>query len=164
MAKLSDLTALGAVPAGSDEFYIRDISEAASAESKKIIFDDLVKLRSTITSEFQSSTAATGNQSYSGAGFAPTTVIIFATDNSNNVSASWGFGDDSGTGEMALFATLLQDAAPQWDVTDTQIVKAADNGNSQIATLVSLDADGITLGWTRGGSGQSCDLQILYLR
>jgi hypothetical protein len=41
MTKLSDLVAL-TLPAAADEFYVRDESVAASAESKKITHDDLL--------------------------------------------------------------------------------------------------------------------------
>lgn len=41
-AKLSALTELAAAPATGDEIYIRDISEAASAESKRITVANLI--------------------------------------------------------------------------------------------------------------------------
>ena len=40
--KLSDLTALAVSPDTGDEVYIRDVSEAAASESKKITHDDLL--------------------------------------------------------------------------------------------------------------------------
>tara|TARA_Y100000310_G_scaffold342218_1_gene444381 strand:- start:392 stop:1402 length:1011 start_codon:yes stop_codon:yes gene_type:complete len=40
--KLSALTALGAGPAGGDQLYLRDVSEAASAESKSITIANLL--------------------------------------------------------------------------------------------------------------------------
>ena len=40
--KLSALTELNATPAGADEIYIRDVSESASAESKRITVTNLV--------------------------------------------------------------------------------------------------------------------------
>lgn len=45
--KLSALTELAAVPADTDEFYVRDVSEAASAESKRITWTNLVPDAST---------------------------------------------------------------------------------------------------------------------
>lgn len=41
--KLSDLTELAATPAADDEFYIRDVSEVAADESKRITFTNLLK-------------------------------------------------------------------------------------------------------------------------
>ena len=40
--KLSALTELNATPAGTDELYIRDVSESASDESKRITVTNLV--------------------------------------------------------------------------------------------------------------------------
>lgn len=40
--KLSDLTELAATPASDDEVYIRDVSEAAAAESKRITIANLL--------------------------------------------------------------------------------------------------------------------------
>jgi len=41
--KLSALTELAETPADADEFYIRDVSEAAADESKRITFNNLIK-------------------------------------------------------------------------------------------------------------------------
>jgi hypothetical protein len=40
--KLSGLTALAAGPAATDEFYIRDVSEAAADESKRIVATEML--------------------------------------------------------------------------------------------------------------------------
>ena len=45
--KLSELTELAATPASGDEVYIRDVSEAAAAESKRITVANLIATAST---------------------------------------------------------------------------------------------------------------------
>jgi len=47
--KLSELTELAATPAVDDELYIRDISEAAAAESKRITVANLMAGGATLT-------------------------------------------------------------------------------------------------------------------
>jgi hypothetical protein len=163
-AKLSALTELTAA-ADADELYIRDESEASADESKRITAINLVKLRSTVANEARAGSAASGNVSYTGAGFAPTAVIIVGQDNQGggpSISLSWGFGDDA-AGERLVELTDLA-STPESDVVTSLIVSTADNGNSQKASLDSLDSDGLTLAWTKGGSGQNCDFIILYLR
>ena len=41
-SKLSALAALGAVPAQDDEFYVRNVSEAAATESQRVVYSNLV--------------------------------------------------------------------------------------------------------------------------
>lgn len=60
--KLSALTALAVSPATGDELYIRDISEAAANESKKITADDLMFGGATTpTTQAHGDSAATGS-------------------------------------------------------------------------------------------------------
>lgn len=60
--KLSELTELAATPADADEVYIRDVSEAAAAESKRITIANLlaggVALAPMVVSDFQANAAS----------------------------------------------------------------------------------------------------------
>jgi hypothetical protein len=60
--KLSALTALAVSPASGDELYIRDISEAATDESKRITADDFMFGDATTpTTQLHGDSAATGS-------------------------------------------------------------------------------------------------------
>lgn len=45
------------------------------------------------------------------------------------------------------------------------VLQAADNGasNSQSATFVSLTSSGLTVAWTKVGSGERCDFFLVFL-
>ena len=90
--------------------------------------------------------AGSGNQVVTGANFAPKGVIIFASDGSR---ASWGMGDDSD-----LDACLNQKGATDFQIQTGTIIRIGSSaGNDMFGGLVSLDADGFTIGWTKYNSG-----------
>ncbi|MCQ4575429.1 MAG: hypothetical protein NOU37_09325 [Candidatus Brocadiales bacterium] len=90
--------------------------------------------------------AGSGNQVVTGAGFAPKGVIVFASDGSR---ASWGMGDDSD-----LDACLNQKGATDFQIQTGTIIRIGSSaGNDMFGGLVSLDADGFTIGWTKYNSG-----------
>ncbi len=122
-------------------------------------------LSSTITQESRSGASASGDVSYTGAGFTPTTVLGFARDNASGDGFSFGFGDDA----------LLESMFSLVDVTGTPFVlhETADivgvfaeaaKTNGQSAVLKTLDADGVTLTWTKAGSGLDLLVTFLYMR
>jgi hypothetical protein len=161
--KLSALTELAAVPAADDEFYLRDISESATNESKKILYANLSVVRSTVVEEVRAGASASGDVSYSGAGFTPTAVLIVAHADDYR-SLSWGHGDDA-AGQAVVHLYEIG-GTPESNSNLTNIIEVTDDAGStyQKALLKSLDADGITLTWTKGGAGAGSVFSILYLR
>ena len=105
-------------------------------------------LRSKIITFTRNLTTATGNVSYTGVGFQPTSIILFGGINANGIATYIGFSD---SGRYAADLYL--------DSTATSTVGTAGGGAIiitttattafQEATLLSYDADGFTLSWTK---------------
>ena len=93
--KLSALTELNATPAGTDELYIRDVSESASDESKRITVTNLVAAASGPTE------ASQGNMEDEDTGtlYAPPDLI----KHSPGVAKAWGRITDAGANEAPIY-------------------------------------------------------------
>lgn len=120
-------------------------------------------LLSTVANALRTAAASTGDVSYTGAGFAPSAVLItcIGTDSLDNMS--WGHGDDADA--ERLIAVNTMGGTPGMSLNTTRIaIGDGGSGNFQLAVLKTLDADGITLSWTKGGNGEATSLQITYLR
>ena len=116
-------------------------------------------LRSTIVSGTRTASAGTGAQSITGAGFQPTSVIAFASVIAANL-ASWGMGDDAG-GEAA---TATRNTAT-FDSSVGHLISIDSLATDKMtAVLTSLDSDGCTITWTKGGSGKNVAFDLLFLR
>jgi hypothetical protein len=115
--------------------------------------------------ETRAAAAATGCVSYTGAGFAPTGVWIFAGDTANDDTFSWGIGDQDDNQQVFAFRDV-EGANWVMNPNNTQIVVMSDPcaGCMQAAVLTSLDSDGMTLAWTKTGSGRAANMRIMYIR
>ena len=122
-------------------------------------------LQSTVVNATRTAAAASGAVAYTGAGFAPTAVIIAAVGDTNNNSISIGAGDDA-AGERVVTVRGISLATPAVSITTTDIVQGVEtNGNdAQLGVLTSLDSDGITVTWTKVGAGELTEFLILYMR
>jgi len=122
-------------------------------------------LQTTVRKETRTAAAATGSVSYTGAGFTPTGVLIFSYNTTDQDGFSCGFIDDAVT-EQASRVFSMEDASIEMYVTPNRVTNAysANGTDYQYSVGDSLDSDGVTLGWTKGGSGQASDLIIIYLR
>lgn len=120
-------------------------------------------VRTTVTEETRAAAAATGDVSYTGAGFVPTGYIIFGVEIDDLDGLSWGFVDDSGTNRLTEVRDV--NGTPMISVT-TRAVQGFDatTSHGQGAIHKSFDADGITLTWTKTGDGRRINFTILYLR
>ena len=118
-------------------------------------------LQSTVT--YGSRTAAAGSESvsYTGAGFQPTAVLVVAQGNTQD-NISFGFGDDA-NGEQAIFARAMN-GTHVMERADPNLIVGIVGSDSQKAALTSLDSDGMTLAWTKAGSGEAVNFIIMYLR
>jgi len=91
--------------------------------------------------------AANGNVGNTSVGFLPKALVIIGTINASP-QFSLGFFDGTNYGCIAMYA------ADAWTYTASYIVFAqiTSGSNQQVATVVSLDANGFTLGWTKTGT------------
>ena len=106
-------------------------------------------------------TAASGNVSYTGAGFQPTALICFVVINATTF-ASWGMAD---SGKVGRGIPKYGDTS--FGVMDYPIWAMANvEGVGQKANVASYDADGFTLAWTKVGTpaAGTAYLQILCLK
>ena len=155
-AKVADDTIgvaeLSATGTASSSTFLRGDNAWAAASSA---------LQSTVT--YGSRTAAAGSESvsYTGAGFQPTAVLVVAQGNTQD-NISFGFGDDA-NGEQAIFARAMN-GTHVMERADPNLIVGIVGSDSQKAALTSLDSDGMTLAWTKAGSGEAVNFIIMYLR
>lgn len=100
-------------------------------------------------------TLATGNVAYTGVGFKPSAILFMGAQAvSPNVGFN-GFVDSSRTGFSIFDMAAGQGAQP-----NTSAFTCGSGANFQSAQVLSYDADGFTLAWTRtgapGGSAFQC--------
>lgn len=108
-------------------------------------------------------TAASGNVSYTGAGFKPKAAIFLAAIN-GAAGASWGFCDQGGT-QGSIYDDQPA-VATAWGTSGAAaifILQAA--GASQSAAVQTFDSDGLTVAWTKTGAPTgTADLIMFLLR
>ena len=94
-------------------------------------------------------TVASGNVSYTGIGFVPTSIAAVAAVNATTVG-SVGYADASkaAIAFCAIFTNLFY-ANLHSALIDLAV---ATGSNDQYATVASYDADGFTLTWTKSNS------------
>jgi len=118
------------------------------------------KLTSKVKVETRDMGAASGDVSYTGYGFEPTCLIVFACFTDVADIASWGFADSAMTNRC-----IRQIYVPAFYPGVTLVDAYIGVGNRQYATLTSYDADGFTLTWTKTGTPTGIlSLQVLALR
>ncbi len=136
---------------------------AASREDHKHAMPSVGILQSTIVSGTRSAASGTGAQAITGAGFLPTTIIVWATQETTGEDVgSWGFGDDAVVDENMA----ASQATMQFDTPAGGILINVDDGtaNTMTAVLTTLDSDGCTITWTKAGTGMDMAFTILFLR
>lgn len=109
--------------------------------------NDTTRLSSKVITATRDMTAASGDVSYTGVGFVPTSMVIIAS-----VDGAFGFSSavvDSIKTGVSILTTGIgifghNDLAVCLFVTNTS--------NVQFCAVKSFDADGFTLTWTKGGS------------
>lgn len=104
-------------------------------------------LRTALQFNARDMTLASGNVSYTGVGFRPKLLLLFGSISTNQ---SMSIGADDGVSPRAYF---IIEAAAVWQTTGANaLVFTADGANLQQAHVVSFDADGYTLAWTKTGA------------
>lgn len=146
--KLSALTELAATPADADEVYIRDVSEDPATESKRITVTNLLAGAGgglKVKAETRDMAAASGDVSYTGYGFTPTGLIIFA-------NATAGFSIASSNPAKGYVILGIR-ASQYFTPGENYIVQIKPTtGTWQNAIVKSYDADGFTLTWALYGA------------
>lgn len=111
----------------------------------------VTRLRSKVVQITRDLSAATGDVSYTGAGFPPSAVFAMAA--SGGVTLSFGIGD-SAKGVNAFKKD--GDSTNYFNNTATfgacLVFFSPTSGNNQAAIIKTWDADGLTLTWTKTGS------------
>jgi len=133
--KLSALTELAAAPAVGDELYIRDISEAAADESKRILMSSLRSAQSAVEGETDEVTFLSPNL----VNFNPAVAKVFAEvasngvlqANSRNVSSS---GRDADPGDFIITHDT------DFSTNTGQIVQIATHATAGSNNTASLDS------------------------
>jgi hypothetical protein len=91
-------------------------------------------------------TTATGTQAITGVGFTPTKLVVFAILLST-LADSNGVSDSNKTGQCVFTDYAGLKSA---DISLVNLVAAV--AASQVASVVSYDADGFTLSWVKNGA------------
>lgn len=108
-------------------------------------------------------TAASGDIAYTGAGFKPNNIIVLSAFKAS-FTLGFGYGTDSKFA-IRLFGASLGSVD---SVTSTilTLIEDATTTKYQNGILKSLDADGCTITWSKGGtpSAGTGNFAILYLR
>jgi len=133
----------------------RDHSHAMASESS---------LSTTVTTAIRAAAAASGDVSYTGAGFTPTGVIVISINDSTDDALGIGFIDDEVLESMAVLKAI--GGTPAMSIGDSQVVSNYNAGETagQLAVAKTLDADGVTLTWTKVGAGSIAGLVFYYFR
>lgn len=110
-------------------------------------------LQSKIITSTRNATTASGDVSYTGIGFVPTSIQIQATLGDDIFIYSFGISDSSKAGiSYYNIGTSFSGLANTVGLTNAVIFVGANNLNWQGAIVKTYDADGVTLTWTKTGS------------
>uniref|UniRef100_A0A6M3K1T1 Uncharacterized protein n=1 Tax=viral metagenome TaxID=1070528 RepID=A0A6M3K1T1_9ZZZZ len=114
-----------------------------------------------LKSETRAMDAASGDVAYTGYGFQPTSLLVFAACNAYEV-ASWGLAD------VNLLEGCIYSKPTGTNEIDTNLIHIIElyDSKNQLAVLKTLDADGFTLTWTRTGAtaAGTITFKVLALR
>jgi len=121
-------------------------------------------LSTSVVTFTRSAASASGDVSYTGAGFTPSGVIVIAMNDSGDDALGIGF-IDSGATDEANAATRAMGGTPFMIVETNAVITMYDaaGSNGQTAAGKTLDVDGVTLTWTKVGSGQNVMGVIYFL-
>tara|TARA_R100001086_G_scaffold231503_1_gene152260 strand:- start:56 stop:658 length:603 start_codon:yes stop_codon:yes gene_type:complete len=133
----------------------RDHAHAMAAETESTT-------QTTVTQEIRAAATASGTITYTGAGFVPTGAIIFAiNDTSKDMISMGGAG---GTGSGSTYINDFGETGGGGTTALTIIAQDTGGSNRQYGTFGAFTADGLSIEWVKGGSGQAARFTIVYLR
>jgi hypothetical protein len=110
---------------------------------------------------------ASGNVAVTGAGFTPRMVFVAGANSAFGVSvnqAGWGFALSSS--EVFGFSNVNNVSAGSWSLSNDKLFTLLSSGTDFTEVdLVSMDADGCTLSFTKGGSHTgTASFKILFIK
>ena len=117
------------------------------------------QVRSNVLSFARTASQGNGPQSIIGMGFQPTVIFVNCQRSSGAPQASMGFADADGD-EGALKRAGIYG----YFYVDSGIAAIDDGTDSMMAYVTSLDSDGFTLDWRKGGAGRDVACVALGLR
>lgn len=125
------------------------------------LLPDQLLLKSKLVLAYRNLSSSSGDVSYTGAGFKPSSVIIlFGVDQQANGIMGCGFCDSS-----LSCANVSKNTSNGVHIWDRIVGGVVDISNYQGAIVKSFDDDGITLTWTKVGSPTSnMTMFILFLK
>lgn len=112
---------------------------------RSIYADNLYGITTKAKQYTRAMTAASGDVAYTGVGFQPKGLIILAI---SGLKLSWGIGDSS----LTEYSTMLTISPTSEGGGNSTIVHIKTGSDWQWAQLKSMDADGFTLTWNKGGT------------
>ena len=120
----------------------------------------LGRVLSTIQQASRTAAAGAGTQSLTGAGFTPTTAIVFAVEDTGSANAaSWGFIDDANGEELIRYRS---DVA--FDEGSNQLINISDGAGPAMHAVGTLTSNGIDIVWSKDSTGLDVIFNVLYLR
>lgn len=151
---LSSLKASGAeVTTGTSEILIATPKSIGDAGVN-------TRLKSKVVALTRDMTATSGDVSYTGAGFTPTSIIFLATISGATTVLSLGIGDSTKAGNTIIKAS---DGNYYASLVAGVIVSSTGVGAYQAASIATYDADGFKLTWTKGGTPGAGTLSVYAL-
>jgi hypothetical protein len=140
-----------------DKVQLNRGESAFAFSDKPIVYSDS---RYKLVAYTRVMSVGSGNVSYTGAGFAPKGFEVIANVD-GTVANCQGFYGGSVGGVIETNQAGLKYAANTYVISLTPTT----GGNAGSATVVSLDADGVTLAWTKSGSPtETINFYIMYYR
>lgn len=105
-------------------------------------------------------TTATGTQAVTGVGFTPTACVFIAVE--HNVVGEMSTGMDDGSSPQYLTDRFNLTADAYAGGSSYSIIDWQTGVNYYFGKINSLDSDGFTIGWTKGGSPTGT-LTVVYM-
>jgi hypothetical protein len=151
-ATSADMAKLHSVTADATELnYVDGVTSAIQTQLNS------KRLYSKVLAASRDGTAASGDVSYTGVGFQPTSIQAIMSVNDTTYSSN-GYADSA----RSSYCVCTAAANKFW--TQQQLIKYTDINNwGQYAVVKSYDVDGFTLTWTKGGTPPAGTLIITFI-
>lgn len=107
--------------------------------------------------------AATGTAAITGVGFQPDMLEFFTElgDSANETNMSWGFDDGSTTLDVYTWINAATNNV-EYQITQSIMICDGSGTNYQAGKVNSMDSDGFTISWTKGGTPAAITAHVIY--
>ncbi len=149
----------GTIPVKDSGAEVTTGTDDAKFATPKALADAGVntRLKSKIITATRDLAAGSGDVSYTGVGFTPTSMLMLA-----NINLSLIFAIALVDSAKATEGIEIESSTFSYKVAQLQL--ASSSGAFSTATVKSWDADGFTLTWTKTGSAGTANLIFLCFR